>query len=177
MEEKELFHKIQRGDTLAFEILFHRYYGVLCVFAEKMLHSREAAEDIVQEMFSKVWMEREYMEIDTSLKAFLYRSIKNRCLNYLRHLEIIQHHEQDTLYSVVDIADDTGNPDEELLTAIYASVQQLPPQCQKVFKMSRFEGLKHKEIAGELGISIKTVKIHIGKALVMIRERVGRKER
>ena len=170
MDEKELFLCIQKGDIRAFELLFHQYYGVLCSSAEKMLQNAEVAEDIVQEMFSKFWAEREYIRIENSLKAFLFKWVKNRCINYLKHLSVISSYKDAVLFSNEN--EETEDFEEELIIAIYASIQQLPPQCQKVFKMSRFEGLKHKEIAETLGISVKTVKIHIGKALRHIKESV-----
>jgi RNA polymerase sigma-70 factor, ECF subfamily len=71
MDEKELFQSIREGDVRAFEILFHQYYGILCAFAQKMLQNPEVAEDIVQEIFTKLWIEREYIQIELSLKAFL----------------------------------------------------------------------------------------------------------
>jgi RNA polymerase sigma-70 factor (ECF subfamily) len=174
VEDKDIFHKVQRGDVKSFEILFHRYYGMLCLIAEKIIHNQDVAEDIVQEAFSRLWMEREYIRIESSVKAFLAQWIKNRCLNYLKHLEVINRHQQESQVEQ-SIVHPYEEDDEELIASIYSGIQQLPPQCRKVFKMSRFKGLKHKEIADTLGISVKTVKTHIGKALLLIKQYVEKK--
>lgn len=175
MENEELYRRIKKGDKQAFELLFHKYYAVLCALAEKILRSIEPAKDIVQEVFLKLWTEREQIQIETSVKAFLFQWVKNKCLNYLRHLEVINLHQHESLKTSSIEYEDVDDPEEELLATIYASIQMLSPQCQRVFKLSRFEGLKHKEIAEKLGISVKTVKIHIGKALSQIRQSVEKR--
>jgi len=131
----------------------------------------DQAEEIVQEMFFNFWQKKESLEINTSLEAYLFRSVRNACLNYLKHLKIreqyklannqeIKQKEQEIHDTVVAM---------ELEEKIERIINQLPPERQKVFKMSRYEELKYKEIAQKLNISIKTVEVQMSKALKFLR--------
>lgn len=164
-------HSIRSGDEKAFEHLFKAQYQILCGYARKYLDDTDQAEEIVQEMFFSFWQKKEKLEINTSLEAYLFRSVRNSCLNYLKHLKIreqyklannqeIRQKEQEVHDNVVAM---------ELEKRIENVINQLPPERKKIFKMSRYEELKYKEIAAQLKISVKTVEAQMGKALKFLR--------
>lgn len=154
------------------ELLFRRYYSVLCTHAVRYVYSRETAEDIVSAVFCKFWQTGAYKNIDSSYRYYLFRSVRNESYNYLR----LEFRVLDNLETESGREDTTSQPPdqiiqyEEVLHQVENLFESLPPQCRKVFLMSRFDGKKYKEIALELGISIKTVEVHIGKALGIMRK-------
>lgn len=139
----------------------------------KYLSNQVAVEDIVQEIFVKLWEKREQLSIDTSLKSYLFQSAHNSCLNFLKHLEVEKKYSIDINHFASTKIDHDTLVEEELNLRLYSSIESLPEKCRLVFKLSRFEGLKQQEIANKLGISVKTVKNHIGKALKIIRKDLG----
>ncbi len=157
------------------ELLFRRYYQVLCTHAVRFVYSRETAEDIVSAVFCRFWQTGAYQNIDSSYRYYLFRSVRNEACNYLR----LEFRLLDSLDTEVGREDTAAQyPDqileyEEVLKRVEALCESLSPQCRKVFLMSRFDGRKYKEIATELGISIKTVEAHIGKALGILRKGLG----
>lgn len=153
-----------------YELLFRRYYRPLCSHAVRFVHSKEQAEDLVSEVFSGFWKGQMHQHITTSMRAYLFRALRNRIYNHLRD-EL--HDQRSSPDSLLDLAE-AEDPQQILqFTELYHKVQDvvnaLPPQCQRVFLLSRFEGKKHKEIASELNISVKAVEMHITKALHQLR--------
>ncbi len=166
--EKELLQLIKNSDKKAFELIFRLYYQPLKQFASKILNDTELAEDIVQEVFVQFWETRTNMSI-VSLKSYLYTIVKNKCLNQLRHLKVRKIHHEEIIYTTEKFFDN-DEKDSSLKIKLLTSIDKLPAQCKKIFIMSRMHRLKHKEIAEELGISVKTVKNQVGKALKLLRE-------
>ncbi|MCK4662056.1 MAG: RNA polymerase sigma-70 factor [Bacteroidales bacterium] len=163
------FERIKNGDVKAFDYIFDSYYTGLCVFANKYVEDIDVAEDIVQELFIKIWEKREKLNINNSLKSYLFQSVNNSCLNHLKHLKIRDNYKKHiSCHETYELHHDTLI-EEELNLRIYNSIESLPKKCKIIFKLSRFDGLKHKEIAEKLKISIKTVKVQIGKALKTLR--------
>jgi RNA polymerase sigma-70 factor, ECF subfamily len=169
--DEQLIEHIAKGDQKSFERLFRKYYASLCRYADGLLHDTDEAEEIVQQVFVGFWEKREDIVITQSLKSYLYRAVHNHCLNRIKHLKIrethqsyVAHYEADSYEAVAEVVHKN-----ELEVRIYEAIGRLPVQCQRVFKMSRFEELKYQEIADQLGISIKTVENHIGKALKILR--------
>lgn len=154
-----------------FELLFKRYHKVLCSHAVRFVYSEEVAQDIVSEVFCKLWKSRSYEGITTSYRFYLFRSVRNEAYNYIR----LEFQPMEQLEAAESQMSGRGNlPDmiaqyEEVLNRVEKIIDSLPPQCRKIFLMSRFEGKKYKEIADELGISIKTVEVHISRALLSMR--------
>ena len=142
------------GGTAAFRELFDRYYAPLCRFAACWFHDRTSAEEIVLDTFTHIWQHAGELRISTSVRAYLFRAVRNRALNRLR----------DERTDGIPI----GKGPEPLFTNPEAL--QLPDRCREVFRKSREEGLSNAAIANQMRISVKTVEAQITKALRRIRE-------
>lgn len=172
-EEKILFDKIKDNDEKAFEKLFHKYYGHLCLFASRILQDEISAEEIVQDFFVKLWEKRKQLSIETSVKSYLYRSIRNLCFNLIEHNNIKLKHAQSVISNHKNhLADDDGFNEIDLAKKIEDSIQSLPEKRREIFRLSREEGLKYREIAEKLNISIKTVEAQMGLAFKTLREKL-----
>ena len=167
----DIFELIKNSDRNAYEQLFKMYYTPLVSFARNIIRDTDAAEDLVQEVFVKIWERKHTIEIKTSVKAYLYMAVKNHCLNKLKT-------EQRNAFLNDEMADDvrvaTNNTEEysntiELSKHIDNALNLLPPKCAVIFKMSRFEDKTYKEIAEALELSVKTVENQMGKALSIMR--------
>ncbi|WP_372946905.1 RNA polymerase sigma-70 factor [Mariniphaga sp.] len=172
-EENILFEKIRAGDEKAFETLFRQYYPQLCMYATQILKNASAAEEIVQELFVRLWEKRKETEIESSLKNYLFRAVKNHCLNFIKHNQIKIEHSQKILaekepYS----AEYDFESQTELFRKIEESISELPEKRQEIFRLSRQEGLKYREIAEKMNISIKTVETQMGLAIKTLREKL-----
>jgi RNA polymerase sigma-70 factor, ECF subfamily len=154
-----------------FEILFKQHYESLCDFVFGMVKDYDASEDVIQELFVKFWEKRNDFPDDISIKAYLYRAARNMALNQIKHFEIKNDFNLFNREEMSDAEQSIGNPAEtsELQKMIAQAVNKLPPERKKIFLMSREDGLKYKEIAEELNISIKTVENQMGKALSTLR--------
>ncbi|MBL7945904.1 MAG: RNA polymerase sigma-70 factor [Flavobacteriales bacterium] len=166
------FAPIAAGDRNAFEVLFRSHYRPLCAFAMQYVKDGDKAEDLVQDLFFRLWMDREKTKVTTSLKAYLFQAVRNRCLNAVKVQGRVR-----SLNEEADdgIAQDERTEDEhtERAARVNAAIEQLPEERRKVFKLSRHEGLKYQEIAERLGISVKTVENQMGKALKTLREELA----
>lgn len=169
--ENILIEKIKNGDKTAFESIFKSYYNQLCSYANKFVKDIDNCEEIVQEIFFQVWQNKNKIVIQTSLKSYLFRSVHNSCLNYIKHKYIEQKHIESTLFenknssqNFIDIVESN-----ELHDKIRITIDKLPPERKKIFLMIRFENLKYAEVAKKLNISIKTVENQMGSALKFMR--------
>jgi RNA polymerase sigma-70 factor (family 1) len=169
--DQQVFLAIQSGQTPAFEMLFKTYYQPLCRYATSYLKDADGAEEIVQAAFIGLWEKRKSITIETSLKSYLYRAIRNSCLNELKHEQVKQKYfANESLKGEAQSAPaDHLAIHEELEDKIRAAIQTLPEQCRLIFTMSRFEELKYQEIADQLNLSVKTVENQMGKALKIMR--------
>jgi RNA polymerase sigma-70 factor (family 1) len=172
--DTELFTRLvfQESPKKGCELLFRRYHQALCSHAVRFVYSKETAEDIVSDVFCKFWKTKAYENITSSYRYYLFRSVRNEAYNYLR-LEFQKLENIET--AMVHEEAFCQRPDqimqfEEVLHKVEHLVEALPPQCRKVFLLSRFEGKKYQDIATELGLSIKTVEVHIVKALALVRK-------
>ncbi len=172
-DEESWMEKVKEGNTKAFEALFHKYYGNLCLYATKILDNDQAAEEVVQDFFVKFWEKKEQISIGTSIKNYLFKSVKNQCLNYIKHNAIKEN------YIAIKKSGIQQNPDFEehfieigLEETIEESINSLPEKRREIFLLSREEGLKYREIAKKLNISIKTVETQMGLAIKHLREKL-----
>lgn len=157
-----------------FEQLFHHYYEPLCRFAFSLVDSVEMAEEIVSDVFVKIWKKQENLAIKTSLRAYLFTSVRNQSIDYLRKA-VRQRTQPAEICS--SFPSNYDSPEErtissELEVFIEAAIDALPPQGRKIFRLSRDNGMKYHEIADHLHISIKTVETHMGRSLKYLRERL-----
>ncbi|MFW6370778.1 MAG: RNA polymerase sigma-70 factor [Bacteroidota bacterium] len=167
--DQEQFQRIQKGDRKAFEAVFRAYYPFLCLYATQLLKDSSAAEEIVQELFVNLWEKKENIHVDTSLKNYLYRSVKNRCLNYVRHSKIKEEYFRIAQAEQINPEEDFESQ-AELMQKIESSIASLPEKRREMFILSREEGLKYREIATRLNVSIKTVETQMGLAIKSLRE-------
>ncbi len=172
-EEKSLFEESRNDNEKAFEKLFHNYYGHLCLFASQILQDDISAEEIVQDFFVKLWEKRKQLTIETSVKNYFFRSIKNLCLNLIQHNKIKHRHAQSVLFDAENHQSDEESFTEiDLAEKIEEGIQSLPQKRQEIFRMSREDGLKYCEIAEKLNISSKTVETQMGLALKTLRDKL-----
>lgn len=171
-EENTLFDFIQKGDEKAFEQLFTCYYAHLCVFASKIIEDEIAAEEIVQDFFVKFWEKRNQLSIETSLKNYLFRSVKNLCLNFIKHNKVKIQYAQHIIAETEKNNFRDNFIEVDLAKKIEESIQSLPTKRQEIFRMSREDGLKYREIAEQLQISIKTVEAQMGLAIKNLRDKL-----
>jgi RNA polymerase sigma-70 factor (family 1) len=164
-------HAFNLDAQKGYELLFRRYYKALCSHAVRFVYSKEIAEDIVSDAFLQFWKNQSYQNISTSFRAYLYASVRNRAINYLKwefKNEIsLDQNDLNQSYSASPIQ---ILQYDELFNEIEKCVSNFAPQCQKVFLLSRFENKKNKEIAEELGIALKTVETHMTKALNILKK-------
>ncbi len=167
--------KIQNSDIAEFERLFNTFYAPLCRYALQFLKDMDLAEEIVQEFFYNYWKNREEIAIKISLKSYFYRSIRNNSLRYLEHVAITRRYAQSVVETQEEFGSEYASHElemNELNGIIEQTLNDLPERSRRIFKMSRFEGLKYYEIAEALSISIKTVEADMGKALQLFRKRL-----
>ena len=169
--EQNLYVALKEGKETAFEMIFRTYYQPLCKYAYSFLNDKDEAEEVVQASFISIWEKRGELSIQTSLKSYLYRMVRNACLNVIKHEKVKQQHAQVQLAGGEPAQESSSQPvlASELEQKIYESMKRLPEQCRVVFQLSRFEGLKYQEIADQLDISVKTVENQVGKALKIMR--------
>ncbi|RZM30575.1 MAG: RNA polymerase sigma-70 factor [Pedobacter sp.] len=162
------------GSKQAFDQVFLQHFKSLHAYAFSITKEREDAEEIVQNVFVRIWTKREQLKTDGFLKSFLYRSVHNESLNYLKHQRVrssFNVHYTDT------VKNEVGNLNAEIMATelennIHSAINELPEKCRNVFQLSRFEQMKYQEIADALNISIKTVENQMGKALKILRLKV-----
>lgn len=170
-DEAKLLRAFLRGDQQAFGQLFSLYYADACRYVIRILRDEDTTEEVVQATFVNIWERRELISSEVSFKSYLFRSAYNSALNYLKHQKVVNNYvnKQQDNFVVSTKSYVSHQPDFELQKRIDDALNELPPQCQRVFRMSREEGLKYHEIAEELEISKKTVEVHMGKALKLLR--------
>ncbi|MCF8368556.1 MAG: RNA polymerase sigma-70 factor [Bacteroidales bacterium] len=154
-----------------FEQVFKAYFKPLCFFAYGYLNDRDSAQEIVQDVFINLWGKRETMDPQKAIKSYLYTSVKNRCLNYIRdHKKFRSQYLDIELELEIPFEDVDMFSESETRKKINNALDKLPEKCRQVFELSRFEEMKYKEIAINMGISIKTVEVQMSKALKILRE-------
>jgi RNA polymerase sigma-70 factor (ECF subfamily) len=172
LRDTEIVRRIRQGDAGQFESLFRSSYVSLVRYARTLIKDHDTAEEIVQDLFFRLWKDKEKLQIESSLNGYLYRAVHNRCLHHIDHNKVVEKYaremaamEQETNESPTDIIHY-----RELQAKIAAILERLPEKCGKIFCMSRFEGLKYAEIAEKLSISVKTVEANMGRALKEFRK-------
>ncbi|MCM0665977.1 RNA polymerase sigma factor [Flavobacterium tyrosinilyticum] len=165
-----LIESLQNGDESAYTYLIDTYHHKLCVYANSLVKNVYSAEDIVQNVFIKVWEQRTRLKTDHSLKSFLYKLAYNEFIDLYRKNQSLFSLEKsyyDALNGIVQEEDSESF--QRVLNAVNKEIQNLPPKCKEVFILSKKEGLTNIEIAEHLDVSIKTVEAQITKAFSILR--------
>lgn len=170
-------HLILRTDhgLMRFEEVFKSHFKSLHAYAFTIVKDDMLAEEMVQNVFCKLWEKKDQLQINSSATAYLYRSVYHECLNHLKHQKV------QSAYHVFMAARPADEPAPaaaklqmgELEWHLNKALNELPEQCRTIFQMSRFEELKYQEIADRLGLSIKTIENQMGKALRLLREKLS----
>jgi RNA polymerase sigma-70 factor, ECF subfamily len=162
------------GNLESFEQLFKQYYAPLVVYASKYVSGIETAREIVQDFFVRFYEKRSTINIDVSVKSYLYRAVYNCCINYINQKNIQERHLKniDLERSVEENLENEINS-VELQYKIAEVIEELPAKCKKIFKMNRIEGLKNDDIACQLNLSKRTVETQISKALKILRKELA----
>jgi RNA polymerase sigma-70 factor, ECF subfamily len=170
-EEKRLLERALRGDTEAFEKIYRSYVKELCSFAAYYVKSFDAAQDIVQNLFLLLWERKETIRIDGFLKTYLFTSVRNLSLNFLKHqtADRISSNTYSMLFSIPSATPHEIAEHQELDVLITQALEKIPERCRIVFILSRYFNMKYIEIAEILGISVKTVDAHMVKAVKSLR--------
>lgn len=174
IQEAQTFTFIPTNEA-AFERLFTSHFKRLFAYALTIVKEEMAAEEMVQNVFFKIWEKKGRVDIQTSVEAYLYRSVYHESLNYLKHKKVKAAYQSHTVYHSKNQTDNASSKVQlsELQQKLETALGELPEQCRTIFQMSRFEELKYQEIADRLGISIKTVENQMGKALKILRVKLA----
>lgn len=174
LSDQQIIESLRNSEEQIFEQVFRYYYERLCNYACNMLNDMDEAEEIVQQTFLTIWEKRFVMNINTSFKAYIYRAVQNACLNKFKKEKVRRLYAEDHVKVTSPVYEHTAESviRMELEGQLQAAIESLPEQCRLVFKLNRFEEMKYAEIADHLGISVKTVENHIGKALRILREKL-----
>ena len=179
MEDLELINRIKHNDKKAFEIIFREYFQVLHEYAIFYVGNSQFAEDIVQDVFLKIWDSRHKLAIHSSFKGYLFRSIHNNCIQYLRHKAVEQNHhtihkaklEEAVLMNRLFF--ETGLTklfENDIESLVDKGINELPQKTREIYILSRHRHLKNSEIAKKIQITEKSVEYHITRALESLRK-------
>jgi len=165
------FDSIKKGNIKSFETLFRAYYKPLVIYSERIVDDHDDANEVVQDIFMKLWEKRKDIEIRTSINSYLYRAVYNNSLQLLKRKKLDLKYKNYKLHN----NNESINPSEEMIATelnhkIALLLDSLPENCKRIFKMNRIDGMKYREISDQLSISIKTVEANMTKALKIFRE-------
>ena len=174
LENESIGTLLAQKDETAFEQVFKTHFKRLHAYAFTILRDEVEAEEMVQQVFFKLWERNENLTLTGSVSAYLYRAVHNESLNYLKHRKVRSNHQLHVAYSMKNEVEHPAKKvmAGELEKKIHTALNELPEQCRTIFQMSRFDELKYREIADKLGISVKTVENQMGKALKLLREKL-----
>lgn len=185
MEHTEtlIVEQLKLGDENAWQYIYDHHYALLCHIANGYVRDQFLAETIVGDTIFHIWEIRETLEISISIRSYLLKAVRNRCINYLN----LEREKREFSFSALmpdEISDEKiiltdSHPlgmllERELEEEIYKAIDKLPDECRRVFDKSRFEGKSYEEISQDLGISINTVKYHIKSALASLQKNLSK---
>lgn len=170
LDDIQILEKLKEGDPLAYNQLFDKYYMPLCVYSLKYCDSFQLAEDIVQDLFVKLWDEKIYMKFDNPMSPYLFKAVKNNTLQLIKKESKYQF---DAIENIVNNLMEEDSLDftaiEEEKKKLHQQIEALPEKSKEVFKAIVLENMKYKEVAERLDISVNTVKTHYARALKQLR--------
>lgn len=166
-----LFEKVKSGDQKSFDLLFQKYYNSLCNYAYLYLKENAQTQELVADVYLKIWNNRQNIEIRTNLKSYFLRSTHNEVVSYLRksRLKTVSLDQNIETIEEVDVSPETLLINQEICNQFAKMIGKLPKQAGVVFRLHKVEGLTYKQVAEVLELSLKTVENHMGRALKMMR--------
>ena len=175
------FLQFREGDRRAFEYYFKEYYNSIVGFGTQFIGDKDKARSVAQDAFIKLWENREKVQKINGIPSFLYRSVKTDCLNLIRHHKVVRKYKSRQLQEreshlhteILNSLNFDSVTFSELENLIEKSIEELPDKCKQVFLKKRFENKKNKEIAQELGITIKAVEANITRATKFLKLRIA----
>lgn len=173
-DNAQLIHALTTGDPKAYTLLVNTYHHKLCIYAYSFTRDRDLSEDIVQNVFMRIWNKRENLKPDFVIITFLYKSVYNEFINQYRSQKFVYPLEKkyiDALNTIVENEDEHSI--ERIIKLVKREIQNLPPKCKEIFLLSKEEGLTNIEIAEYKNVSIKSVEAHITKAFSTLRNALG----
>ena len=174
--DPELLKQIRQGNEESFAKAFDHYYTSLCYFADKFIHDLDESRSLVQQVFVDLWIKRDKLVIQHSLKSYLFKATKNSALDYLKHKLVETRYLNDIKPEEIMVERDLIE-EAELNARINAAIGELPEKCREIFILCRFEELRYTEIALRLGISVKTVEMQMGIALKKLKLKLSVNQR
>lgn len=175
--EKELLRDLKLGNIKVFDTIFKTYYSSLCLYANDFVRSKDISEEIVQEVFIKLWENHSTIDIQKSLKAYLYRMVYYSSLDHIRKYKERKHKEIPVdesasqidmlIFEAPEVSFDTAYS-EQMETDLEKAIESLPSQCREIFGMSRFKQLSYPQIADHLQISVSSVKAQMRRAVARL---------
>ena len=176
MEKDFLFvEKLKKGDYNAYTLLMNNYYKNLCGYANLFTKDPSKSEDIVQNVFVKLWVYRKKIDSNIPIKRYLHKSVYNEFIDQYRKNKSIISLEEKHLKAINTVIDNNSFDIEQLMTRVNNEIEKLPGKCKRVFILNKKEGLTHDEIAEYLQISKKTVEGHITRAFKILNQKLGKK--
>jgi RNA polymerase sigma-70 factor (family 1) len=151
-----------------FQAVFTTYYNSLCNYAFTFVKDKDVSEDIVQELFMKIWEGRRELILQDSVRYYLFTAVRNNSISYIRKQKNTEEWNGEEIPDEV-IPEKEGRSEEEYRQLLQKGIDRLPPKCREIFLLSRFSNMTYKQIAGSLNISVKTVENQLGKALKSLR--------
>lgn len=172
---KSLQLMLDKGNKKAFTDFYSQYFKRLLIESDKYVKDIYVAEEVVQDVFLKIWERSDDLTQIQSIKSYLYRSVINASINYVNRQRNLEQHHQKIVDEFTEDQADQLDEENELIVLLFDEIEKLPPKCKEIFKMNRFERLKYREIALKLEVSERTVENHIANALKLLREAMLKK--
>ena len=173
-DNNQLIHALKKGDPKAYTFFVNTYHHKLCVYAYSFTHDHSLSEDIVQNVFMRIWNKRKNLKEDFSITSFLYKSVYNEFIDQYRSQKTVYPLEKKYIDALNDIVENEDEHSlERIIKLVKREIQNLPPKCKEIFLLSKEEGLTNIEIAEYKNLSIKSVEAHITKAYSILRDSLG----
>ena len=170
MDSDDILMGLKRRDETALSVLFDTYYEKLYLFAEKYIYDSDKAHDIVQDVFLKIWENAERLELTSSIQHYLFASVRNGCLNYLKSLQIEDRNNRKYAEAYIESQNVDMVDDEELLARVRQVLDELPEKCREVCLLRFVEGCKYAEIAARLDMNENTVKAQLHRGMERLKQ-------
>ena len=170
MDSDDIFIGLKRRDEAALSVLFDTYYEKWYLFAEKYIYDSDKAHDIVQDVFLKIWENAERLELTSSIQHYLFASVRNGCLNYLKSLQIEDRNNRKYAEAYIESQNVDMVDDEELLARVRQVLDELPEKCREVCLLRFVEGYKYAEIAARLDMNENTVKAQLHRGMERLKQ-------